>query len=224
MDQKFIINLQGKDHALYAGVLAEAHERGLQSISVELLQIPSEANEHVAIARATVVMKDGSVFSEIGDASPRNTRGAILTALIRMSATRAKGRALRDAVNVGQALVEELGDLSDASDDSPSAQRPALSSPAPRAARAVANAERETVSARVDRPSPPPPPKWKAPDGGMYSRSDLAGSLLIRQTRARERGIDWHEFDVDAADEAQIWEELTALVAAIQAHDSAAAA
>jgi hypothetical protein len=91
--------------------LGEAHERGLQAIETELVQIPTADNEHTAIVKATVRMKDGSVFQDYGDANPRNTNARIATALIRMASTRAKGRALRDAINVGQTMLEELPDL-----------------------------------------------------------------------------------------------------------------
>jgi hypothetical protein len=108
-----IVNLQGKPYSTYSHVLNLAHERGLQSIVTDLLQVPTADNEHMAIVRATVVMKDGTTFMEYGDASPRNVNAKIATALIRMAATRAKGRALRDAVNVGEALREEIGDEED---------------------------------------------------------------------------------------------------------------
>lgn len=111
IDPRYIITLNGKDYPLYAGVLNAAHERGIAKISASLVQIPFEENGMVAICEATVEMKDGSVFSEIGDASPRNVNAKIASALIRMAATRAKGRALRDAVNIGQTLFEELPDL-----------------------------------------------------------------------------------------------------------------
>jgi len=105
MDAKFIVNLSGRDYPLFAGILAEAHERGLQAIETELIQIPGADNDYVAIVKATVRMKDGSVFADYGDSSPRNTSSRIATALIRMASTRAKGRALRDAINVGQTMV-----------------------------------------------------------------------------------------------------------------------
>lgn len=113
MDPAFIVDLQGRDYCLYAGILAEAHERGLQGIETQLVQIPNEENGNTAIAKAVVRMKDGSVFEEFGDASPRNVNARIQTALIRMSLTRAKGRALRDAINHGATMAEELADLDD---------------------------------------------------------------------------------------------------------------
>ena len=59
MDPKFLVNLSGRDYPLYAGVLAEAHERGLLGIETQIIQIPTEENGNVAIVKATVRMKDG---------------------------------------------------------------------------------------------------------------------------------------------------------------------
>ena len=100
----------GTSHPTYAGVLEEAHKKGLKGISVEILQYPGEVNHFMCICEATVTMKDDSVFTEIGDASPKNVNKMIVPHLIRMAATRAKGRALRDAVNIGKALREEFGE------------------------------------------------------------------------------------------------------------------
>jgi hypothetical protein len=128
MDTKFIVNLSGRDYCLYAGILGEAHERGLQAIETELIQIPGADNDYVAIVKATVRMKDGSVFVDYGDASPRNTSSRIATALIRMASTRSKGRALRDAINVGQTMLEELPDLEDG-DAHEAMSRPSVAAP-----------------------------------------------------------------------------------------------
>ena len=108
MREEYMIERQGKRFVLYAGLLDEAHARGLRSIETELLQVPSAENGEVAIARAVVRTEDGK-FSGIGDASPQNVGRAIAPHVIRMAETRAKARALRDAINVGVAALEELG-------------------------------------------------------------------------------------------------------------------
>jgi len=102
------VNLHGKEHPTYAGVLSEAHKKGLKGIVVKILQYPTDENHFMCICEATVTMKDDSTFTEIGDASPKNVNKMIVPHLVRMSATRAKGRALRDAINIGQALKEEM--------------------------------------------------------------------------------------------------------------------
>jgi len=98
-----------KEVATYAGLLARAHEEGLSEIQTSLTQVPTEDNGFVCIAKADVKTKKG-VFSGIGDASPRNVNKMIVPHLVRMAETRAKARALRDAVNIGLVALEELGD------------------------------------------------------------------------------------------------------------------
>lgn len=111
MEKRHIINLQGRDFVTFEGLLNEAHARGLRGIDVAILQFPSEQNDNTAICRATVtLLQDGEVFTftDIGDANPKNVNRNIASHLIRMASTRAKARALRDAINVGMTAVEEL--------------------------------------------------------------------------------------------------------------------
>jgi hypothetical protein len=106
--EEYMIERQGKRFVLYAGLLEEAHSRGLRSIETELLQVPDHENGEVAIVRAVVRTEDGK-FTGIGDASPENVNRTIAPHVIRMAETRAKARALRDAINVGVTAFEELG-------------------------------------------------------------------------------------------------------------------
>src|SRR5438067_1148563 len=104
-----MIERQGRSFVLYAGLLDEAHEKGLRSIRTELLQSPS----------------------------PENVGRNIVPHAIRMAETRAKARALRDAINVGAVALEELGEVEDAPsapswDEAPAPrQRPAPATPTP---------------------------------------------------------------------------------------------
>jgi hypothetical protein len=106
--EEYMIERQGKRFVLYAGLLEEAHSRGLRSIETDLLQVPGAGNGEVAIVKAVVRTEDGK-FTGIGDASPENVNRAIAPHVIRMAETRAKARALRDAINVGVTAFEELG-------------------------------------------------------------------------------------------------------------------
>lgn len=110
LDPRFVIELRGKSVPLYAGVLDMATRSGLKELSTKLIQIPTADNGNVAIVSATATFDDGRLFEDIGDASPANVGKHIATALIRMASTRAKGRVLRDAMNIGQALAEEIHD------------------------------------------------------------------------------------------------------------------
>jgi hypothetical protein len=106
--EEYMIERQGKRFVLYAGLLEEAHSRGLRSIETDLLQVPDAGNGEVAIVKAVVRTEDGK-FTGIGDASPENVNRNIAPHVIRMAETRAKARALRDAINVGVTAFEELG-------------------------------------------------------------------------------------------------------------------
>jgi hypothetical protein len=123
---EFMITRQGKQYVLYQGLLDEAHARGLRGIDTELVQVPTTENGNVALVKAVVEMEaaDGSegsrTFSGIGDASPENVGRNIVPHIIRMAETRAKARALRDAVNVGATALEELSD----GDEAPPATYP----------------------------------------------------------------------------------------------------
>jgi hypothetical protein len=108
MKKEFIIERSGKQFVLYAGLLDKAHESGLKTINTTLLQVPSDDNGQVAICQAFVETTAGT-FSGLGDASPRNVPGPMRECLVRFAETRAKARALRDAVNVGVVALEELG-------------------------------------------------------------------------------------------------------------------
>lgn len=117
MKREFLVERQGRSFALYAGLLDEAHAQGLKSIRTQLLQTPSPENGHVAICFAEVTTEKGT-FTGLGDASPDNVSRMMLPHLIRMSETRAKARALRDAVNVGVTALEELAEADEASEPS----------------------------------------------------------------------------------------------------------
>ena len=99
-----------KEVATYAGILALAHDEGLRSIITKLVQVPTKENGTVAIVTA-VVRTNRGVFTAIGDANPGNVNRRIAAHLIRMAETRAKARALRDAVDIGTVALEELGDM-----------------------------------------------------------------------------------------------------------------
>ena len=96
-----------KEVVTYPGLLSKAHEEGLAHVRTKLLQIPEDGNGRTAIAKAEVVTSKGT-FEALGDASPESVTAFLLPHLIRMAETRAKARALRDAVNIGVVSFEEL--------------------------------------------------------------------------------------------------------------------
>lgn len=108
-NKDFVVNRQGKDMVLYSGLLDHAHHHGLKSILTAIEQLPTIDNGHLAVVKAIVTLDDGRTFCGIGDASPENVGRMIALHCVRMAETRAKARGLRDAMNVGGAVLEELG-------------------------------------------------------------------------------------------------------------------
>lgn len=109
INKDFIVNLQGNEFVKYEGLLDLAHQNGLKTIDVNILQFPTKENNMTAICKATAKTDKGS-FTDIGDASPQSVNRNIAPHLIRMASTRAKARALRDLNNIGMTAIEELGE------------------------------------------------------------------------------------------------------------------
>lgn len=107
INEKFLISLQGKKFVTYEGLLDLAHQKGLVSIRVDIIQIPSKDNNMTAICKA-MASTENSTYMDIGDASPQSVNSALVAHIIRMASTRAKARALRDLTNIGMTAVEEL--------------------------------------------------------------------------------------------------------------------
>jgi hypothetical protein len=185
MRDEFLITRQGRQYVLFAGLLDEAHSRGLRGIDTELIQVPDDANGNVAIVKATAEMEDGRHFSGIGDASPENVGRNIVPHIIRMAETRAKARALRDAVNVGATALEELSD----GDDAPPADNfsgQARSRPTPiRNAQRASRAEDTPARAAEDNgkaeetPAPASSSKRGASGKARKSQVDLLKTLAV---------------------------------------------
>lgn len=167
INRDYVIDRQGKPFVTYVGLLDAAHKQGLREISTEILQFPSAGNDDTCIVRATVQLErrsDGSegacLFTGIGDANPKNVSRNIAPHAIRMAETRAKARALRDALNVTAEL-----------DDDAQADEPAHQAPARPATNGHAPAPR-----RAD-PGPPQeaPPQEAGPPAAAYEAQHVVG-------------------------------------------------
>lgn len=111
--KKWVIQREGKDFVLYAGLLDLLHQEsgGDFTITTKLEQAPAPANGETAIVSAIASMgPNGSrCASGIGDANAGNVNRMMAAHTIRMAETRAKARALRDLLNIGLVAAEELG-------------------------------------------------------------------------------------------------------------------
>lgn len=112
ISEEHIISIDGKPYVRYSGLLEAAHRSGLKDLQVKLIQSPSRDNGYTAICEATAIIKTRSrekVYVEIGDANPASIGDSRLSVhAIRIAATRAKARALRDALRISICSVEEL--------------------------------------------------------------------------------------------------------------------
>jgi hypothetical protein len=117
-----VVEVDGSRYIKYAGLVALAHERGLAKLSVQVVRYPCPENESTAVVMATAELQNGATFTELGDASPASVGDRRLTPhLLRVAATRAKARCLRDALAVPLTAVEELA-LTQAPSDRPTAR------------------------------------------------------------------------------------------------------
>lgn len=103
-----IVNIQGRDHMTYPGLLRMAHEKDPE-FSMEITESFVAADMSRAWCKVRLTTKLGrQVFDGFGSSTPENTGKMTESHPVEMAHTRAKGRALRDFVNIGVAMAEEL--------------------------------------------------------------------------------------------------------------------
>ena len=100
-----IINIQGKDFMTYEGLLAKAHEKGKFDMVITESWVSEDMKRAWCKVRLTA---NGQVFDGFGSSTPENTGQMTQSHPVEMSHTRAKGRAFRDYLNIGQAMAEEI--------------------------------------------------------------------------------------------------------------------
>lgn len=109
LDPKYLVTIDGQTFVRYAGLISLAHAaKRLQSLEVEIVQMPTNENSMTAICRAHARTALGDSFVDVADANPTNCTIKVAKALVRMASTRAKARALRDLTAVGDTCFEEI--------------------------------------------------------------------------------------------------------------------
>jgi hypothetical protein len=101
---QYLTEIHGKMFIKYEGLLTLAHERGLVTLSAHFISVTGD----LALGEATAEFADGKIFKECGDATPANVHPKVKPHFPRMALTRAKARALRDALNISVCSVEEM--------------------------------------------------------------------------------------------------------------------
>lgn len=105
-----IVNISGKDFMTYEGLLKKAHEKD-PNFSMVIRE--SFVSEDMKRAWCKVRLGSGpegsrQIFDGFGSSTPENTGSMTMSHPVEMSHTRAKGRALRDFLNIGVAMAEEI--------------------------------------------------------------------------------------------------------------------
>lgn len=182
--KRWVIKREGRDYVQYAGLVDLLHQEteGAFEILTRLEQAPTEGNGQTAIVSATVTMA-GRTASGLGDANPGNVSRAMAPHTIRMAETRAKGRALRDLLNIGLVTVDELGPGAD--------EHPAGAGGAGAAPRPVAPRTASFGGPVGPRPVPPAPPAQDAieVDGRAFSREQVVAGKHRRIEQALAAGL-----------------------------------
>jgi len=104
-----------KPIAKYAQVLAMQHQF-ITSILAEIIQLPSAENGGMAVFKCTVTIErdgqDPRVFVSHGDAAPDSVSPDMRPNIVRIAETRAKARAIKDAIGFTGLVAEEMSDYS----------------------------------------------------------------------------------------------------------------
>ena len=101
-----MIKIGGKDFMKYQGLLKKAHEKG-ENFSMVVLE--STRNDDMTIAYCRVRLTAGDrTFDGEGSSTPGNATAIGSSHPVEIANTRAKGRALRDYLNIGEVMAEEL--------------------------------------------------------------------------------------------------------------------
>ena len=104
--REYTVNIKGKTHVLYTGLVVAARTHGLTSLSADWTYNDAE----LSLAHAVCTFADGRRYEESGDATPGNVTKGISLHFRRVALTRAKARCLRDALGISECSVEELAD------------------------------------------------------------------------------------------------------------------
>jgi hypothetical protein len=155
LDERWITKIEGKEFVKYPGLLDLAHQHGLSSIEVDIVQMPTNDNGNFAVCRATVMSKIGETYTDIGDANPNNCSSKVSKHLLRMASTRSIARALRAYTNVGMTALEELADFNDAIPESGQAAQPIRAKIKPKAAKKPAAKAPKQAPAKTSKTDTP---------------------------------------------------------------------
>ena len=171
LDERWIIEIEGREFVKYPGLLDLGHQKGLLKIDVDPLQYPTKENGQFAICKAAVVSRNGELFTDVGDANPDNCSSKVKKHLLRMASTRAIARALRSYTNIGMTCLEELAEVDEALGEGDSAK----SKPKPKK-EPPAKELSKPAETKGENGKPEPPQKKNPPEKGPEVPKETAGA------------------------------------------------
>lgn len=180
LDERFIIQIDGKEFVKFQGLLDLGHQKGISQIEVEPLQLPTSDNGHFAVCKATIIGRGGESFTDIGDANPQNCSSKVAKHLLRLASTRSIARALRAYTNSGMTCLEELADLNDVVGKT----EPKLQ---PKATRKVTRKAKAPAAEPKPEPKEPAEPKAETPEPEPVN--EKASSDKPKMSEAQKRAI-----------------------------------
>ena len=206
LDERWITKIEGREFVKYPGLLDLGHQKGISSIEVDIVQMPTAENGNFAVCRATVMSKVGETFSDIGDANPTNCSSKVARHLLRMASTRSIARALRSFTNIGMTALEELADFSEAI---PEGRQPIQPKPVKRTATRAPKKTNPAAAAPKAKPETVAPAAEKQaqekPADQNPSKGNASPGVSSAQTRAiynlsRRRGISVEQLEQMVSD------------------------
>ena len=110
---KNIVKISGKDFMTYEGLLSKAHKKDPNfSMKITESWVSEDMKRAWCKVRLTVANEGSAekiqIFDGFGSSTPENTGQMTQSHPVEMANTRAKGRALRDYLNIGMVMAEEL--------------------------------------------------------------------------------------------------------------------
>ena len=210
LDERWITKIEGKEFVKYPGLLDLAHQHGLSSIEVDIVQMPTKENGNFAVCRATVMSKIGETFIDVGDANPGNCSSKVSKHLLRLASTRAIARALRSFTNIGMTAIEELADFNDVTTEGGTYENPKRK---PQATKKSAAKTQKKAPAASAKPKAKPAPvahavetqTEKEPADQNTGKGNSSPRMSEAQKRAiynlsRRRGISVEQLEQMVAD------------------------
>lgn len=192
LDERWITKIEGKEFVKYPGLLDLAHQHGLSSIEVDIVQMPTKDNGNFAVCRATVMSKIGETFIDVGDANPGNCSSKVSRHLLRMASTRAIARALRSYTNVGMTALEELADFNDVITEGGQHENPTPKRKPKAAKKPAAKTQKKAPAASAKpkaKPAPVESPVEKKGKDQSDQKDDPKDSAVPSMSEAQKRAI-----------------------------------